>query len=572
MYFTHEDYEKIEKWLSQRTISDNKLPIACSLNGDVKVPILQNGINKLARLKDFLEQATTNSPLYVYNVSKESCEPWLSLEDAISHVPLTKRVLGLIITFRDKKNHWFIYQFTGESLCQWDSLQCWENIVWSSIKDIVSYSDEEDITTIRDNNKNILKFKDREYNPDNFIGKGITILRRNVAPTGECCEKEKFTNILVQDMISRYNTIYIVEYDFDLNGGVITIPENCTLYFKGGTINNGTVFLQDTAILGVLNFNGLGNANIRGTFKAGQLMNFTTEDLKEELRWWNGTEWKTILTSDSQLNFDETLVKDFNTLKETVRAFLEDTDIQDATINRWKELEQFLNGITDQETLAGMLENVTAKKVANPLTFHVQDTQDSTVEYDGSSEKSLFFKNLYHIEPVTTLDITFAPSQFADADAGQDVALTPRIVSQNTTYKGTVEIIGHVLNDGSNKVRLIVSVKNDKNLPDKYKNLIKLDTSLVTHNPLSVVKEPLGSYSNAVIGTITPSINEEPLSSGQQNKDTTYNIPIRALRESGDGITITDFLKTDSCTIRVILYAAVKRFTHSTTNTLDPIM
>ena len=38
-----------------------------------------------------------------------------------------------------------------------------------------------------------------------------------------------------------------------------------------------------------------------------------------------------------------------------VNAFLEDADASDAAINRWKEIESFLAGITDTKTLTGLL-------------------------------------------------------------------------------------------------------------------------------------------------------------------------------------------------------------------------
>ncbi len=38
-----------------------------------------------------------------------------------------------------------------------------------------------------------------------------------------------------------------------------------------------------------------------------------------------------------------------------VNSFLEDADASDATINKWKEIESFLTGITDTETLTGLL-------------------------------------------------------------------------------------------------------------------------------------------------------------------------------------------------------------------------
>lgn len=41
-----------------------------------------------------------------------------------------------------------------------------------------------------------------------------------------------------------------------------------------------------------------------------------------------------------------------------VKAFLESADASDETINRWKEIESFLQGITDKETLTGLLEHL----------------------------------------------------------------------------------------------------------------------------------------------------------------------------------------------------------------------
>jgi len=43
-----------------------------------------------------------------------------------------------------------------------------------------------------------------------------------------------------------------------------------------------------------------------------------------------------------------------------VNAFLEDADASDATINRWKEIESFLTGITDTKTLTGLLNDTLA--------------------------------------------------------------------------------------------------------------------------------------------------------------------------------------------------------------------
>lgn len=58
---------------------------------------------------------------------------------------------------------------------------------------------------------------------------------------------------------------------------------------------------------------------------------------------------------DSDLGLKETSIQ---TLTNRVNTFLNSIDASDATINRWKELENFLSGVTDTETLSGLLEEL----------------------------------------------------------------------------------------------------------------------------------------------------------------------------------------------------------------------
>lgn len=48
--------------------------------------------------------------------------------------------------------------------------------------------------------------------------------------------------------------------------------------------------------------------------------------------------------------------KDLYTLANTLKTFLESRDTADETINTWREIEDFLNGLTDRETLTGLME------------------------------------------------------------------------------------------------------------------------------------------------------------------------------------------------------------------------
>lgn len=105
---------------------------------------------------------------------------------------------------------------------------------------VTNLPDEEDLTSVKKSEHNVLKLADRSYAPENFSGKGYKILRKNIVNN---------KNVLAQNMINKSNTIYDIRYDFDLNGQTITIPENCILKFEGGQISNGTINGNNTTII-----------------------------------------------------------------------------------------------------------------------------------------------------------------------------------------------------------------------------------------------------------------------------------------------------------------------------------
>ena len=90
-----------------------------------------------------------------------------------------------------------------------------------------------------------------------------------------------------------------------------------------------------------------------------------------------------------------------NLFIDKVNAFLEDADASDATINRWKEIESFLAGITDTDTLTGLLADILTQAKAytdsteialsgdiDVLSGKVSDNQDyiSALETDMYDE------------------------------------------------------------------------------------------------------------------------------------------------------------------------------------------
>ena len=78
-------------------------------------------------------------------------------------------------------------------------------------------------------------------------------------------------NILQQSSLSAGNTKYVIKWDFDLDGGSITVPEGCILEFDGGVLKNGTIIGQDTYINNVGGVECFGDGIVKeGTWRSYQ--------------------------------------------------------------------------------------------------------------------------------------------------------------------------------------------------------------------------------------------------------------------------------------------------------------
>lgn len=339
MYFTQEDYRKIEHWLQQRVVRDTELPMATPLTGSETVPIIQDRENKVVGLNAFIKELSEMRLPDLINVTELTDTPHLTLDEAVSVIGVKQRKQGLLITFRNQHGNWCIHQFKGDVESQWENTNYWYNIIQAALEELFAYPDEEDVTGIRDNNKIFIKFKDRHYNPEEFSGMGRIILRKNLKATDACSidDEDHLRNILTQEMISEENTVYIIQYDFDLDDKVIAVPKNSTLWFQGGSLNNGSIYLNEAPILGAFRLSEIGDVKLFGDFSLGQVFAFSRDDYKEktgsffvegtkessasssedpkqdtevlwqenadcytttvrnELRWWNGVKWLPLL-------------------------------------------------------------------------------------------------------------------------------------------------------------------------------------------------------------------------------------------------------------------------------------
>lgn len=227
----------------------------------------------------------------------------LTLEQAIAKVPSKDRVLGFQGRFLSE-NGWKSYVFIGDSIADWTNKTKWNNYltgtdivqesgeaegkvmsqkavsdklseledkkadakqVNSSLYDlekkigdrfvvegnVTNLPDEEDLTSVKEPEHDVLKLADRNYAPYNFSGKGYKILRKNIESVSSDIidnAKQENRNIITAAMINQPNTIYEIRYDFDLNGETIEMQEGCILKFEGGSLKNGKIVGNSTVI------------------------------------------------------------------------------------------------------------------------------------------------------------------------------------------------------------------------------------------------------------------------------------------------------------------------------------
>lgn len=237
MFFTQEDYRKIEKWFLANSRKDTDFAGAATpLKGNETVVLVQNGKNVKASVKDVVEQLFLLGVSDFVNITDKYDESYISLSQAIELIPYRSRKIGQVITFLDDGGRWSIYQFQGERKNQWNTLSLWVDLI--DLMTGMTIADSEDIvaeTNIA--NQVSLKFADKTHNENDYSGLGRVYLRKNIVDVVDIITGNTITtNLLQQSMIGKENTIYHIQYDYNLNGQTITIPDNCILEGHGGSI------------------------------------------------------------------------------------------------------------------------------------------------------------------------------------------------------------------------------------------------------------------------------------------------------------------------------------------------
>lgn len=76
----------------------------------------------------------------------------------------------------------------------------------------------------------------RAYDTTSFSGLGKRTLKKHVVSN---------KNVLTREMMSDPHTVYVIQYDYDLDGEEIVVPTNCILEFDGGSLRNGSLMFYD---------------------------------------------------------------------------------------------------------------------------------------------------------------------------------------------------------------------------------------------------------------------------------------------------------------------------------------
>lgn len=256
MYFTQEDYRKIEAYLKSKAARDTSFDSATTpLQGNETIVLVQGGKNVNTTVSDIVSQFFALGVSDFINVTDKYGISYNTLDEAIRVIPWRSRKVGQVITFLNEQGEWHLYQYQGESILTWNNTTLWVDLLESRIVNSI-LPDQEDLTMTEPDadGNSYMHFKNKDYSIDDFSGLGRVYLRKNLQTlTDPNTDETRLINYLTQTMVGKENVIYHIQYDYNLNGQTIIIPEGCVLLFEGGSIANGTITGQYTSIIANLN-------------------------------------------------------------------------------------------------------------------------------------------------------------------------------------------------------------------------------------------------------------------------------------------------------------------------------
>lgn len=181
-----------------------------------------------------LPEASPLTMFKIYLVPKADVEEGDEKDEYITIQQMSRKPSGrTVVTYK--------WELIGDTKCDLSGYSTTEemNAAIAAALTSCAVPDEEDLTNVTIGGSTVTKFKDKVYNASDYSGLGRKYLRKNMV---------NGVNVLTQAMVNDANTIYYVQYDYDLNDATITLPTNCVLEFNGGSLSNGTLIGSHTSI------------------------------------------------------------------------------------------------------------------------------------------------------------------------------------------------------------------------------------------------------------------------------------------------------------------------------------
>ena len=231
MYFTQEDYKKIENWLSKKSVKDSDFQEALPLNGEEIITVVQSGHNKKVKIREFIDKIYKYNGSDFINITNIYKVENITLEEAINFIPAVNRKKGQVITFLNTDGNWEIYQFVGE-LNQWNNLNFWNNPFDLGVLDYADLVNKPSING-------------KELN-------GNTSLKDlGIQPAGNYADKDTVTDAL-NSITNINNNLSTINEDIEgINTDIGTINDSITsINHDIGTIN-GSITGINTDILNI---------------------------------------------------------------------------------------------------------------------------------------------------------------------------------------------------------------------------------------------------------------------------------------------------------------------------------
>lgn len=365
MYFTQEDYKKIENWLSKKSVKDSDFQEALPLNGEEIITVVQSGHNKKVNIREFIDKIYKYNGSDFTNITNIYKVENITLEEAINFIPIVNRKKGQVITFLNTDGNWEIYQFIGE-LNQWNNLDFWNNSFDCGTLDYADLVNKPSI-----NGKEL---------------KGNTSLKDlGIQPAGNYADKDTVTDVL-NSITNINNNLSAINEDIDdINTDIGTINDSIT------NINND-----------VLNINNNLNTHINDVSKFETLFKkfFEYDEknnaIKAKLDFYTDTD-KSLSAGGLNNNIGEIeFISSYSKLKD--KPFINGQELVSGDNSLDKLGIQPKGNYTTNEFVEGLTNAIMEK-----LNLHIKDFEDfikklnTYFEYDSDHQAIKVLLDLYTV-------------------------------------------------------------------------------------------------------------------------------------------------------------------------------